>query len=323
MARPAALHLDPDQLWTAFEGVDPVDLLVDELIGRTVDREAWARKHAERLTTWYDDAGVERVLCEVGNEGCYLPAADLRACRAAGLCALAARQMLAPTVVTATVLGTSRAAQLHLATIARHVPDISHIAVSPTPTGRTRLQPRVIDQVDLAGIGLSVTRDVAEAVFGANLLIVADPNPWPLDTDLLPKGTVIINTTGVDLPDDLVNHVDEIYVDDLGLLSACPERYLVKAHLAGPVHTRPRLGNGWYRRPHIEADLGQLLTGAHPGRGHLDDIVLFELLGATDLDPRIATQLHRSARERGLGTSRPAPALGYTGNGSNGAGDGD
>jgi ornithine cyclodeaminase/alanine dehydrogenase-like protein (mu-crystallin family) len=307
MATPAALHLDSDQLWTAYEGVDPVALLVDELIGRAIDPDGWARQHPERLTTRRDEAGVEHVLCEDSAGACCLRADDLRACRAAGMCAVAARQVPAPTLVTATVLGTSHAAQLHLATVARYVPDISHIAVTPTPTGRTRLQPRVVDQIDLAGIGLTVTRDVAEAVFGANLVVVADPNPWPLGTELLPKGAVIINTTGTDLPDDLVNHVDQIYVDDLRLLRNYPQRYLVKMHLAGPDQTRPRLGNGWYRRPRIEADLGQLLTGGHSGRRHLDDVALLELLGATALDPRLAVALHRVARERGLGTSRPAP----------------
>ncbi|HEV2784730.1 MAG TPA: hypothetical protein VGX25_35545 [Actinophytocola sp.] len=297
------LALDADELWTAFEQLNPVDLLVDELIGRAVDADGWARRHTARLTPWH-----EHVILDGGaGPRCLLPADDLRFCRAAGLCALAARQMLAPTVVTASVLGASRSAQLHLATIARHVPDISHIAVTATPVGSARLGARVVDQVDLAGIGLSIAHGMAEAVFGANLVVVAEPATWPLEIELLPKGAVVVNSTGHDLPDHLVNHVDQIYVDDLRLLDANPHRYVVKSHLAGPDHTRPRLGNGWYRRPHVESDLAQILTGAHPGRAHLDDVVLIELLGATTLDAPLATHLRRAAVRCGLGTPTGIP----------------
>jgi ornithine cyclodeaminase/alanine dehydrogenase-like protein (mu-crystallin family) len=310
MAEPF-LQLDADDVWTAYELINPIDLLVDELIGRAVDRVEWARQQPFRLIPWSDEAGVEQVLLNDGTgPRCLLPTDCLRSCRGAGLCALAARQMLPRTVITASVLGTSRAAQLVLATITRHVPDISHVAICPTPTGPSRLEPRVVDQIDLAGIGLTVTRGMAEAVFGANLVVVAEPNPWPLDTDQLPKGAVVVNASGRDLPDDLVNHVDQIYVDDLHLLGAAPQRYFVKMHLAGPDQIRPRLGNGWFRRPHVESDLGQILIGAHPGRAHLDDVVLAELLGATALDAPLAAHLCRTARAHGLGTSRPVPNAG-------------
>ncbi|HEV2784099.1 MAG TPA: hypothetical protein VGX25_32325 [Actinophytocola sp.] len=310
MAR-SILELDGDALWTAFEQINPVDLLVDELTGRTDDRVDWNPHHLGRFVAWQrttkDDDGTERALLEDPGTGerCLLPADGLRASRTATLGALAARQMLTPTVVTATVLGTSPAAQLQLAVIARHVPDVSHIAVCPTPGGGFPLEPRVVDQVDLAGIGLSVTSGMAEAVFGANLVIIADGGPWPLIPGQLPRGAVVVNATGQDLPVELVNGVDEIYVDDAKALEANRHRYFIRSHLSSRIGVgAPTRTTGGRRRPHIEAPLGEVLTGGHPGRTHLDDTLLVELLSTDTLDAQLACELHRAALERGLGVRR-------------------
>lgn len=306
----SVLELGDDELWSALEQINPVDVLIDELVGCEVDRVDWNPHQFGRFVAWRhttsEGQDEDLALLEDADTGerCLLPADGLRASRAATLCALAARQMLAPTVVTATVLGASPAAQLQLAVIARHVPDVSHIAVCPAPGGREAIEPRVLDQVDLAGIGLSVVPGMADAVFGANLVVVTDAGPWPLEYGQLPKGVVVVNATGADLPDQLVNDLDEIYVDDVDRLDDNAHRYFVRSHLACITGRRPLPRNGSRRRPRIAAPLGQVLTGAHPGRTSLDDMVLVELLSTDLLDAPLASRLHRAAVERGLGVRR-------------------
>lgn len=298
------LELDRDELWTALEQLNPVDLLVDELI-RRADRVDWSPHRIGRFVATQDSQGTELALLEDVSTGgrCLLPAGALRAARTATLSALAARQLLAPTVVTASVLGTSPAAQLVLGVLIRHVPDVGHIAVCPVPGARAQpLASRVVDQVDLAGIGLTVTGPTREAVFGANLVVVTDAGAWPLGIGQLPRGAVVINATGRDLPDDLVNDVDQLFVDDTGLLDENRHRYFVRAHLNGPsAQARPGVGR---RRPRIEAPLGQVLKGGHPGRTRLDDTLLVELLSTQAMDAPLASELHRVALERGLGVRR-------------------
>lgn len=303
------LRLSAEELRSALDGIDPIEVLAEELIGKTVDRTEWDRRQVGRLTPWRDASGApasDQVLVEDLRSGskCLLPASSLRMVRAAGLTALTARELLTRGVVTAAVLGSGPATQLQLTLNTRYVPDISHIAIATWSTGDggTPVEPEVLDELELAGIGLSISDSVEEAVFGANLVIVVGGRPEGLELGHLARGALLINTEGRDLPHDLVNGVDQIYVDDAALLEANPERYFVKMHLAASGNSDwPRPHNGSHHRRHIDADLGQVLTGARPGRRNIDDILLVELLSVHVLDVWLACRLHRAARERGLG----------------------
>jgi ornithine cyclodeaminase/alanine dehydrogenase-like protein (mu-crystallin family) len=291
MTRPI-LQLSVDELWTALDGIDPIEVVTEELIGKTVDRARWASRQVGAVTPWQDPSGAlttEFVLVEELRTGarCLLPDSTLRMVRAAALSALAARELATHGVVTAAVLGSGPAAELQLTMSARYVPGISHLAVWQVPDGRrSAIAPRVLDQLELAGIGLSFSASVAEAVFGANLIISVCDRLESLEIGQLARGALVVNATAQDLPNDLVDGVDQVYVDDIELVGANSERYFVKAS----------------HRRQVAADLGQVLTRAHLGRRHIDDILLVELLSANVLDVPLARGLCRSARESGLGT---------------------
>lgn len=302
------LRLSTDELLSALDVINPVDLLVDELVaGRPSDPGG-------RLIPWRGDpsagpAGGLILLEDLrAGSSCVLPTSVLCAFRTAALAALAARALVTPGVVTAAVLGSGFAAQPPLAVIARHVPGISHLAVCPaspaSPAGPDRLartdgwrqpvRPMVLDQLDLSGIGLSITSAVSDAVFGATLVVAAAAGLHRFRLGQLTRGAVVINAAGEDLPDELVDGVDQLYVDDAALLERNVHRSFVRRHLAG-------MAVGSRRPVTIEADLGQVLTGAHAGRTHIDDILLVELLGGNAMDVRLACSLHRAALANGLG----------------------
>jgi ornithine cyclodeaminase/alanine dehydrogenase-like protein (mu-crystallin family) len=93
-------------------------------------------------------------------------------------------------------------------------------------------------------------------------------------------GTLLISVAGSDFSDGVLASVSQLYVDDLTLADRAYRND---------------------RRRRIVADLGRVLSGAHPGRTHVDDVLMVELLGVHRLDVRLACELHRAALVRGLG----------------------
>ena len=305
----AILRLDADDVWSALETIDSVALFAEELIGRTIGHPDSARPPAGRLVPWAgrDADAEELVLFEHPSikAPCAMPAESLRMFERAALSALAIRELLARGGVTVAIAGALQAIQPQLATIATHVPDIVHVAVCPSgDDDREPMASRLVEQLELAGIRLSVVATLVDSVFGANLVITTSGEVMKDGLDQvrpshLVRGTVLVNTSGHDLPRAIVDRVDQIYVDDLALLAANSHRYVVARHLQAETGLgRPNAGQ---RSSRIAGDLGQLLTGAHPGREQADDIVLVELLRTNTLSVQLANKISEASRLRGLG----------------------
>lgn len=310
----AVLRLDTDDVWRTLDTIDPVAVLAEELIKRAIGHPDRARQSACRLVPWAGANGDgPYLMTEDRSHGlsCVMPAASLRMIHAAALAALATRELLAPGGVTVAMLGTRFATQLQLAVLAQHVPDIVHVAVRVTDADEAEaLEPRLIDQLDLAGIGLSVVPAVRDSLFGANLVVAASEDaltdgPAEAGVHDLVRGTLLVNASGHDLPTDLLDHVDQIYVDDLALLPEHTDRYVVSRHWTHAA-TEHSWKGGDARPPAIAADLGLLLAGARPGREQQDDIVAVELLSVDNPDSHLANTIAETARRRGIGVQVPA-----------------
>lgn len=287
------LQLRSHEVWRALEDIDPVATMAEYLIGRTVGRAGHGRRSPGRLVSWRGTGrnGTELVLLDHPDATgpCVVPAQSLRSSQAAALAAVAAREMLVAGGVTMAMLGSVRDVQAQLSVVARHVPDISHAALCSASMGTKELDEKLVDQLELSGIGLSVVPTVVDAVFGANLVIVtshatAEPDLADLRIGDFARGALLVNATGGDLPGELIDQVDQVYVDDLGLLEGYPDR-----HVAGR-HAEPR----------IAGDLAQLLTGQLARRRHAD-IVLVDLLGVQELNADLAYRIYEVAMHTGLG----------------------
>lgn len=303
----AALRLRAYEVWSALEVVDPVAVLAEDLIGRCVDRAGHTRKPVGRLVPWSGPGrnGNDLVMLDHPDAkvSCVLPAHSLRTALAASLAAVAARELLLSGGVTVAMLGSAEITQPQLSLIARHVPDISHVALCLAGDRRS-VEPKLADQLELSGIGLSVVPTLADAVFGANLVVATNHSAANQDLDSLrlgqlARGAVLVNATGKDLPDDVLDQVDQIFVDDFGLLDDHRDRRGVAAHLAEPTIESAKLHGG--AGPRIAADLAQLLTGRHPGRERSDGAVLIELLGVEELNAELAYRIYEGAMRTGLG----------------------
>jgi ornithine cyclodeaminase/alanine dehydrogenase-like protein (mu-crystallin family) len=301
------LQLRSHEVWQVLELLDPVATMAEYLIGRTFARTGHGRPSPGRLILWKgpDAGGAEVVRLDhpEATEPCVLPAQSLRGAQAAALAAVTAREMLVSGGVTMAMLGPIDHIQHSLSLVARHVPDISHVALHATD--KKDVEPKLADQLDLSGIELSVVPTVAEAVFGANLVVVANrtasaPDLAGLRIGDLARGALLVNATGSDLPPDLVDQVDQVHVDDIGLLDQYPDRRLAASQLAEqPQEHTASTHHG--AAPRIAGDLVELLTGQRSFRRGVDEIVLVELLGVHELNADLAYRIYEVATRIGLG----------------------
>ncbi|SDG48966.1 Ornithine cyclodeaminase/alanine dehydrogenase, mu-crystallin family [Lentzea fradiae] len=286
------LRLSNGDLRRVVDDADVVQAVATALIARSSGREDWLDHATGRVGTPGDDTAV----FESAEDGqrCCMSAAGLRDYRLAVLTALASRHLLSPGVVTASVIGSGLALELQLAILRTHVPNISHVAVAVV--GNLPPSQAVLDQLDRDGIGLSLVDSPADAVFGANLVVLA--GPAPLGTPRLAKGAVLVNTTGVDLPAALLENVHAVYVDDREGLAGSDRTF-------SAIRPGRQRGRG-HRSPEVVADLGRVLAGDHPGRTDHNHVLLVELVGGgAELDPVLAGRIHHAAAAAGLGTVAP------------------
>jgi ornithine cyclodeaminase/alanine dehydrogenase-like protein (mu-crystallin family) len=307
------IQLDTDEVWQAVARMDPVAAVAEDLVLRTVDRTEHARRTPGRLVPWPGPSSGQpdtHVALEsaTGEVSCVAPVASLYLARSAALVALAARELLIPGGLTVGVVGIAAAVQPQLAVIFRHLRDISHVALSAVDGDRSALDAsELLDQLELNGIRVSVTTSVADALFGANLVIVVgDAELDGLRVGRFAGGAVVVNATGRDLPAELVDQIDDVYVDDLGLVGDNSHRQVVAAHLS--VVNRAKENTGGHE-PRIVADLGLLLTDPVRRRTPGGATTLVELLGVTELSVDFTHQVWQAARRAGLGaTVQGSPA---------------
>ncbi len=298
--------LDAERLFRALDELDLVDVLAAELTGGVGAREPAGPAPSSRWTletARSPDAGPELAVLSGPDAAprLALPTADLRACRRAALTTLAARLLLAPGVVTVTVLGAGMAAHVQSAMLIRWLPDVSHVAVHSSMA--SPIPPELARRFASASIGLTLAASVDDAVFGATLVVVAGDEPPVLRRTRLARGAVVVNASGRELPAELVDGVSEVYVDDLALLSGQPRRYLATGAAVPDLAPGPRRRPATRRRRRVAGDLRQVLTGVDAGRSRLDDVLLVELLSADKLDARLACRVCEAAA--GLGAASP------------------
>jgi ornithine cyclodeaminase/alanine dehydrogenase-like protein (mu-crystallin family) len=290
------LGLREHELHDALTGFDALRTVIDELLwrevgdsghdgGRDGGRDSGpgggrdGGTGSRRVGSWTLDPGAGAGLAVLRNErgagGLLLPAAGLRAVRGSVLTAIAARLFLSPDVVTVSVLGSGPAVRLHLAALAAHVPGVSHIAVH-APDGPLEVSANLAEDLELAGIGLTVAASAEDAVFGANLLVLTEGCPADVDWDggQLASGAVVVNAAVAPPPAGLSARADQVFVDDRGLLP---------------------------RGAPVLPDLGQVLASEHPGRAARDGAVLVDLLGVDAGGVWLAHRLYETALRRGLG----------------------
>lgn len=138
-----------------------------------------------------------------------LPTAVLCSLRTAGCAAAAARRLVTPGVLTVGVAGTAPEVWWHVAELCWSLRLVSHVAVTADVS---TAPPRLADQLDLAGVGLTAACTPQAAVFGASLVVAT--GPVLITAEHLTAGALVIEATPGAFPLALQGHADAVVPAD-------------------------------------------------------------------------------------------------------------
>lgn len=171
--------------------------------------------------------------------------------------------------------------------------DLDEIRVtSRRPESREAFAARLREEVDTPVV---VTESVAETLDGVDIAVEATrlTEPAPLVTrDLVAPGALLVPYGTVSaLAPDLLDVVDKVVVDDWR-----------EAQSGEFGALRPHLRAGALTRETLHAEIGEVVTGARPGRETDDERILFWHRGLSILDVAVGHLILERAEQAGLGT---------------------
>ncbi len=242
-------------------------------------------------TRWDSHQGVVLLFePEHGTLAAILDGSRLTAIRTAAVSGLATRLLATDAAGDLAILGTGVQARTHLAAM-QAVRSLRRVrAWSRHPAS---LQAFVTD-AHHAGVEVEPCPSAEAAVRGADLVCTVTASPTPvLAGDWLAPGCHV-NAVGASLPD-----TRELDSRAMARGRLFVDRRESAEHEAGD-YLIP-LAEGAIGEDHIAAELGEVVTGRHPGRAAPDEITIFKSLGLAVEDVAAAWLAHRRAVDQDAG----------------------
>ncbi|HEY0492763.1 MAG TPA: ornithine cyclodeaminase family protein [Candidatus Dormibacteraeota bacterium] len=227
---------------------------------------------------------------DTGRLAALLDGAAITAIRTAAVSGVATDLLARPDASELAILGAGVQARSHLEAIA-----------AVRPLRRVRVWSRNPEHAGLfavaaAGNGLSVDAvpSAEAAVRGAEIIATVTASPEPvLRRAWLGEGTHL-NAVGASIPS-----AREIDTETMAAARLFVDRRESALKEAGDVLIPMR--EGAFTADHIQAELGDVIVGKHPGRRGRDELTLFKSLGIAVEDVAAAAYVVRRARETGSG----------------------
>jgi ornithine cyclodeaminase len=229
---------------------------------------------------------------ETGEPQAFINAAAVTAIRTAAVSGLATRLLARPEAKTLALIGAGTQAHYHLPAIAA-VRNLERVRVASFNPDRSaafveKFQPRYPFPIEAVG-------SVREAVEGAELIVTVTNSTTPVverewvapGAHLCAVGTSV--RTSSELTPELVAAA-RLFVD----------REESAKNEAGEYINA--LASGAIQEGHIQAEIGDLVTGRKPGRRSADEITLFKSLGLAMEDVASARYLYAKAKAEGKGS---------------------
>lgn len=213
--------------------------------------------------------------------------------RTAAVTAVAARHLARKGFRRLVCIGCGPIARMQLTTMLEQFPSIDSIHVyDRNPDAAERLIEDVGTQ--FPKIVYRIETDAEGAVKRAEVLVtctVADRPYIPFDS--LPEGVFISNVSIMDLHKEVFLKADKVVVDDW---EQCNREKKIIHQL---------VTEGSFSRARLHAELGEIVTGAKPGRESDDEIILLNPMGMAIEDIACARHFCHLAQARGAGTLLP------------------
>jgi ornithine cyclodeaminase/alanine dehydrogenase-like protein (mu-crystallin family) len=179
-----------------------------------------------------------------------------------------------------------------------------HAMAAARPFAQARIWSRDVEQARRLADSISlpfpleVVASAEEAVRGADVVVTATAAPEPVvRREWVGDGTHI-NAVGACFP-----HTRELDGATVAASTLIVDRRESAENEAGDYLLA--LQEGAIGSDHIAAELGEVLTGDHPGRTSDDEITLFKSLGIAIEDLAAADHVVRKARVQGVGAEVP------------------
>jgi ornithine cyclodeaminase/alanine dehydrogenase-like protein (mu-crystallin family) len=236
---------------------------------------------------------------------CVMASAHISALRTASVTVACAQMLLAQKVITAGVIGAGKIAKTHIELLARTLPGLAYVAVYDQDASRAhQLTQGMSRSLRGHGVRIEVADSAQSAVLGADLVVPATTTVQGyIEYSWLSRGAVVVNVSLDDLKPDVLLQADSLLVDDWGLVSADTHRILGRMSREGLV-----VGPGQTAKPGgrpVDAELGQVFAGRHPGRHWPEDIVVVNPFGMAIEDIALAAEVYRVAKREGRGIPLP------------------
>ncbi|HEU4392011.1 MAG TPA: hypothetical protein VFR04_00090 [Solirubrobacterales bacterium] len=261
-----------------------------KIINANVDNPGRGLPRASGLTILFDPV--------TARPACAMHAALISATRTAAISTAAAEQLRPSTGTTAALIGVGTIGRVHLDLIESHLPELTEIAIYDDDRERGR---GLLGNGRTAGLSLAASAE--EAVRGASVVVTTTTTTTGyIPYEWLSPGAVLVHVSLDDALPDVVEKADLVLVDDWELVRDDPRRLLGRLYRAGKLHG-PGEANGDGRA--VDASIGEVMVGAHPGRSNDDEVILVNPFGMAIADIALAKEVYDGAHAAGLGVSLP------------------
>lgn len=239
---------------------------------------------------------------------CMMEGAFLSSLRTASVTLLAAQLLACESVRDVALIGAGVLAQAHLELLLRRSADFPGLRTlrlfDVDATRAAALLQRMAERGTERGITLQLAASAEEAIRPAQLIVpVTTTTVGYIPFAWLSPGALLVNISLDDPLPDVVLRADRVIVDDWNLVSNDSRRLLGRMYRAGqllpPGSARGEAGAA---RRCVDAQLGEIVTGAKEGRANQDEIILVNPFGLAIEDIALAAYVYRFAVEHQLGT---------------------
>jgi alanine dehydrogenase len=216
----------------------------------------------------------------------------ITACRTGAMTAVGARYLARP---DSRVLGHvgARGTAFWNVVLLDEMFELDEIRVTSRRPSSREAFARQLDAVTGARVRVAATAE--EAFDGADILVEAsrltEPEPLLRTGSVKPGAFVVPYGTVSAVPLDLLDVIDKVVVDDWREAQAGRFGAL-----------RRHVDTGRLSAASLHAELGQIVTGARPGRERADERILFWHRGLAILDIAVGLAIVRRAEQQGAGT---------------------
>jgi alanine dehydrogenase len=226
---------------------------------------------------------------DTGRLSALMDGATITAIRTAAVSALATDVLARADAAELAILGAGVQARTHLEAIASVRP-LQRVRVWSRDSEHAQ---RFAKESSYAG-DIQVAASAEDAVRGADIVATVTASPEPVLKRAWLKDGVHINAVGSSIP-----AAREIDTATMAAVQLFVDRRESALNEAGDVLIPMR--EGAFNADHIQAELGEVIIGRHPGRRTQGELTLFKSLGISVEDVAAAAYVARKARDAGVG----------------------